>query len=525
MATFKKTAVTGDGEELADPQQRPTTINNSTTVHSARLASRNQLPYHVLLRRRPDALAIDAQSKRQRTTGRGDRPAAAKRVAEPTPRQAWDDYYYQFQSERPSLRSTDAINFHGGSSSDGDDEEQAPVGCIWEGNGKTGRGYNVVVDNDNDNKQTATNDATTLDTADLCLWTAFFRYNVVAPDFRCCCVIGCCSDWEANPLEPARPDEVLGDDTDERDDIASAFAGQLGSGGGERLLRPAFNTHQQHYSPAKSLAPKPLTATFLAPPSPSKLPANVALSAETARLQTELLQLCLLHRDAGQVARAWRGSARTKLGQRFSELVEEDGAVRAAEGEVVERVNVAALVDWGRGRGRGGGPGLEGRIQTLDGILSGLWALGEPGTGRYGRVVRRFESWTVKVEEAWVLRREPGWGSRAGTGLEGVLVGELDGQWKDECAGLVRRLDEWRRQLREIDVDGGEEEGEKEESSLARILRGCRELIRDMLDELDVMEGMEREVVAEEMDWVRRVNREMDEGGNRARAGAIWRVA
>ncbi|RYC58727.1 hypothetical protein CHU98_g7474, partial [Xylaria longipes] len=66
--------------------------------------------------------------------------------------------------------------------------------------------------------------------------------------------------------------------------------------------RPVFSTNQQHYSPAKTLAPKPLTSTFLAPPSPSKQPVNVALTAETSRLQTELLQLSLLHREAPGVS-------------------------------------------------------------------------------------------------------------------------------------------------------------------------------------------------------------------------------
>ncbi|KAK0711103.1 hypothetical protein B0H67DRAFT_274649 [Lasiosphaeris hirsuta] len=300
-------------------------------------------------------------------------------------------------------------------------------------------------------------------------------------------------------------------------------------------LRPAFSTLQQHYSPAKSLAPKPLTATYLAPPSPSKLPANVAISAETARLQTELLQLHLLHRDADSVTQQWRESARQKLGARFGEVVRRGEEVGGDEASVVERGNVGALIAWGSGRS------LEERVQVLDAVLCGLWSLGEPG-GRFARVVRRFEKWAERVEEVAVVRRKGTWGvlemqmqaqalqQQQGKGGDGndlfVLVGQLDPQWKEECAGLVRRLDEWRRRV--VELAGGEQETEEKESSLARILAACRALIHDMLAELDIMERIEREAVAEENRWVREVNRGMDgeggEDGDNPRAGAIWRA-
>ncbi|KAG7290471.1 hypothetical protein NEMBOFW57_000473 [Staphylotrichum longicolle] len=170
----------------------------------------------------------------------------------------------------------------------------------------------------------------------------------------------------------------------------------------------------------------------------SSLPANVALSAETARLQTELLQLSLLHRRAHHVLGEWAGDARAKL------------------------------------RGR----------------------------------------WDA-----------------------------LDAAWKGECAALARRLDEWRRKLRELGdvpapapapgpgpasaVAGGDGDGvEAEASALARILGGCRALVHGMLEELEVMEQIEREAAAAEMRWVREMNRKglgaRDEDGRRA--GAIWRA-
>ncbi|KAK3692541.1 hypothetical protein B0T22DRAFT_447494 [Podospora appendiculata] len=317
--------------------------------------------------------------------------------------------------------------------------------------------------------------------------------------------------------------------------------------------RPAFSTLQQHYSPAKSLAPKPTTASILAPPSPSKLPANVAISAETSRLQTELLQLHLLHAHSATVAAQWRASAKHALGQRFAEVVRAGDDASRGETEAVERANAAALLAWGGDGARGGGL-VEEKVQVLDTVLCGLWSLGEPG-GRYARVMRRFEKWVERVVEVGEARRRWAAGEEVGMGMV-LLAGEekekkqslgLDGPWRDECRALRRRLDEWRRGVdglerdcrqhvlmgREVDGDDGEAP-----SSLVRILTACASLVRDMLAELDEMELMEREAVAEENLWVRAVNRDGEAAAAAAaaasssgvrvndtpRVGAVWRV-
>ncbi|KAM0297579.1 hypothetical protein HYE67_007249 [Fusarium culmorum] len=288
------------------------------------------------------------------------------------------------------------------------------------------------------------------------------------------------------------------------------------SSGAATRLRPAFSTLQQHYSPAKSSAPKPLTSTFLAPPSPSKLPANVAASAETSKLQTELLQLHLLHRDAPAVDAAWRASAEHKLGEHFSNIAAESKQVDDQEKAEVEKNNVIALRKWAVGGG------LEERIQVLDSVMSGLWALEEPG-GRYARAVRRFERWVEQMCEIEEARRE---GGALLQESEVLFIGELDSAWKDECAGLVRRLDTLKRQLGELgdfSADDEEEDDTKERSSLQRMVEGSRELVHGMLTELNVMEDIERDALAREDDWIERMNRDED-ADDTPRAGAVWRV-
>ncbi|KAF5011142.1 hypothetical protein FDECE_2731 [Fusarium decemcellulare] len=281
-------------------------------------------------------------------------------------------------------------------------------------------------------------------------------------------------------------------------------------------LRPAFTTLQQHYSPAKSSAPKPLTSTFLAPPSPSKLPANVAASAETSRLQTELLQLHLLHRDAAAVDTAWRASAERKLGERFSHLADASQAVDNRERAEMERENVLALRKWAVGGG------LEERIQTLDAVINGLWTLGEPG-GRYARVVRRFERWVDRMCEIEEARRE---GGALLQESDVLFIGELDAAWKEECTGLVRRLDTLRRQLEDLGHFPEETEDEgavKERPSLQCMVEESRTLVQGMLAELSVMEDIERDAVAREDEWIERMNRDEDVDDTPG-AGAIWRV-
>ncbi|KAK8088813.1 hypothetical protein PG997_003774, partial [Apiospora hydei] len=295
--------------------------------------------------------------------------------------------------------------------------------------------------------------------------------------------------------------------------------------------RPAFNTNQQHYSPLKSHAPKPLTSTFLAPPSPSKLPANVAITAETARLQTELLQLSLLHRDAGATAAEWHESAQRKLGARFG------GA---------EARNAAVLVRWGAARAStevvGG---LEEKVQMLDQVVNGVWRFGEPG-GRYARVVEEFEDWAGRLQGIMEARRKGDVNSLLGNGLddtdEVLFIGDLENRWRDECPGLVRKLEEWRRMLRHLgpvpdgngdapaatSTEDEESGGGGQKSSLARILEGCTSMVDDMLAELALMEQMVREAVRAEDDWIEAMNKELNLGketdSQGDRSAPLWKM-
>ena len=270
-------------------------------------------------------------------------------------------------------------------------------------------------------------------------------------------------------------------------------------------LRPAFNNNQQHYSPARNNAPKPLTASYLAPPSPGKLPANVAISAETLRLQNDLLRHHVLHASAAAATGSWHASAEGKLGARFGALAAESKDLSSEESRLLEDLNVVALRRWG------GGP--EEKVQGLDALLAAVWRVSEPG-GKHARLARRFERWAERAREAEEARSSGG----ILDGDEPALVGGLGTPWKDEVGALTAKLEGWRKQAEGLRYAPREEDG----SNLEGILKGCEGLVEGMLAELNLMLEIEGGVVRKEREWVRSVIGSVGDEGTGA--GAIWRT-
>lgn len=221
-----------------------------------------------------------------------------------------------------------------------------------------------------------------------------------------------------------------------------------------------------------------------------------------------MLQLHLLHCGATSVDAEWRASAKQKLGDRFAKLAVANKGIDDKERAELERENVLALRSWAAGGG------LEERIQALDGMISGLWTMGEAG-GRYARVVRRFERWIDRVTEIEDARKSK---NLLLHDQDVLFIGDLDASWKDECAGLKRKLDGWKRQLNELG-----QVPDDEQSSLGRMMHGSRMLIQNMLDELGLMGGIEKDALEREDSWIERMNRD-ENGDDTPRAGAIWRV-
>jgi hypothetical protein len=299
--------------------------------------------------------------------------------------------------------------------------------------------------------------------------------------------------------------------------------------------RPAFSTLQQHFSPLKSLGPKPATASFLVPPSPGRLPSNIQLSAETARLQTELLQLHILHRNAPRVSAEYRSSAKRALRARFGDVAARQRELVAVETREEGRLNGLALKAWAEGAR---GWGLEGKAQRLDEVVTGVWSLGEAG-GRHARLVRRFEKWLVRVQVIFDSRAGKEICVSGDSDFDSAFVKPLEDGWREECEHLARKLDLWREQLQDLDAPdaesgfgGGEDKGAgssagRSASSLVSTVRGMEILVKGMLAELNAMKRLERDIVRHEEEWIRSAVDTVsdDEAGQKGSVpGAIWRI-
>lgn len=217
---------------------------------------------------------------------------------------------------------------------------------------------------------------------------------------------------------------------------------------------------------------------------------------------------------------SWHASARERLGRRFEELALADAQIGKEEAAVEEARNLAALKLWA---GDGGGKSLDDKIQTLDGVLTGLWSLSEP-SGRYARVVRNFERWVDQMKAAVEARRKAGGLGALLEGDEVAFIGELDPHWKEEVSSLARKLDEWRRHLIQLELGlPVRTDEEPQTSSLGMMLVGCRSQVHGMLAELDTMNEIEQLAFSHEAAWIKRMNRE-DAADDTPGAGAIWRA-
>ncbi|KAL6891460.1 hypothetical protein HDV57DRAFT_513854 [Trichoderma longibrachiatum] len=289
----------------------------------------------------------------------------------------------------------------------------------------------------------------------------------------------------------------------------------LSSDQASQLKRPSNSSLQRSSSPGKTLSAKP-SASHLTSTSPSKLPANIAASAEVSKLQAELLQLYLLHQEAPIVDAEWRASAKEKLGNRFDRLSEESREVAELESAGLEKRNVLALRRWGSG-GR-----LDEKIQSLESIITNVWSLSDPG-GRYARVIQHFETWIDGVSEMEDARSK---GVVLVQGDDSLFIEDLDAQWKEEREDLMRLLEEWRQQLGEIDDLSRDDfytepPDDDEKSSLEKMLDGSRSLIDDMLAELRIMEVIEHEALAREDEWIEKMNGD-DDDIRVSRLGGAW---
>ncbi|KAI8937519.1 hypothetical protein NX059_005237 [Plenodomus lindquistii] len=253
------------------------------------------------------------------------------------------------------------------------------------------------------------------------------------------------------------------------------------SEGPKKTSRPAFSTLQQHFTPRKT--GKAPTATFL---HPVPLTGPQTLPPEISNLQTELLQLHLLHQSCDDVHKQWELSAKKIFRTRFEEVASLHQTMLEHERAGQEQKNLQSLIEWSSGSSS---MGLAEHVQALSEPLHELPSLVEPG-GRLQKLVSEFEHWNSWVQEVRRARQDAS-GSMAGLRtIEG-----LGDSWKAESAALVRKLTSFLRALDSLDVPAAG-------SSLLLIVDSCKALLGGILEELHVMQTLEADLVTKERFWV-----------------------
>ncbi|KAF2184745.1 hypothetical protein K469DRAFT_666088 [Zopfia rhizophila CBS 207.26] len=251
----------------------------------------------------------------------------------------------------------------------------------------------------------------------------------------------------------------------------------------KKQARPAFSTLQQHFTPRKT--GKAPTSTFLHPPAPDA--GSHSLPQEIISLQTELLQLHLLHESAAHASRQWELNAKKTLHRQFDEVASMFQVMRDNERSEQERKNILALNEWSSGNASFG---LVEHIQLLSAPLHELPSMVDPG-GRFSRLVDDFDHWITWVEEIWSVReqnpRSAGGDLRSAEGM--------GGSWKAENAALTRKLTAFSCNLDRLTRPAPG-------SSIACIVSTCKDLLEGMLDELQTMQTIEMGVVARGKEWV-----------------------
>lgn len=252
----------------------------------------------------------------------------------------------------------------------------------------------------------------------------------------------------------------------------------------QQQQRAPFSNLQQHIPPSKKMR---VPTTHLSLPATNKHRGSHDLSSGNIQIQTELIQLHLLLRSATGVQHLWEKSAKLCLQSHFELVrkkhVELDLRIKSQQASK----NQSALVAWCDAMSR---LELAEKLQLLSHNILDTSTLLEPG-GRFTRVLDSFERWFSRAHPIRNSRRLlPG---SVAWGLE--FIESIGDDWKLEVATLEMKLASYSRELRNVVMPPAD-------SNLACFLLSFQKLVGNHLEELDVIRGIERDLVAEETAWI-----------------------
>lgn len=257
---------------------------------------------------------------------------------------------------------------------------------------------------------------------------------------------------------------------------------------------------QQHFSPKKeSRTNESPSSSSQARDQSSQSELIPASRPDIAALQTELLQLTLLHASARDQDVQWQQASEEELRKKFESVSRTYQSLRADEQDAQRRLNLQALHSWSQVARHGD---FAAQIQTLSRVIQDISDLLNPDEGRYSHVVAAFEDWLDTVQRT-KARRETSL-----TDPEELFVPPLGRSWTEQVRDLTARMELHLRELQSLDIptsfNGDVRTGDLADSALVRVVRAHQEILSAAIDELKTMRAIELDVVRSERAWVTR---------------------
>lgn len=259
-----------------------------------------------------------------------------------------------------------------------------------------------------------------------------------------------------------------------------------------------FSTYQQHYSPKQPVAKPPI-------PTPGTNSVSVADSLlipaswpDIAALQTELLQLSLLHSNSLHRQADWKVESETRLRKKYDAVADQYRSTLGDEKQRQTHINMQALGYWAQNcQGHHGSSDFSEQIQILSQILQEVSDLvAQGGHGRYTRAVETFEAWFYDAENIRSHRKSSNITDRI------AFIDPLGPNWTEELQTLKAKLDLCMRQLGSLDVQSFTGVEGLEQSALARVTHSLYESTQLMIQEIHDMRATESEIVRVEREHV-----------------------
>lgn len=261
--------------------------------------------------------------------------------------------------------------------------------------------------------------------------------------------------------------------------------------------RPQFTTYQQHFSPKKESKP-PISAIISSRSAESDAGSIPASRPDVAALQTEYLQLCLLHSSLSQKHAEWRMNSERELRKKYDYVAGRYRALLAEERDAQRLLNIQALHHWSVNMQRHGScSDFAAQIQTLSRVIQEVVDLSEPHGGRYTQAVRIFEDWLERVVHIRNSRRRSEIDTLAD---EPEFIYPLDREWKEEVNALSAKVELCLRELQNLDIFSPEGLANSD-AALLRIANGHKDLLISMMEELKTMRKTESDIVRLERSW------------------------